>query len=39
VQTAETFKMIREVLTCWLLLKKFAATSNLFFFGQSPKRF
>jgi len=22
VQTAETFKVIREILTCWLLFKK-----------------
>jgi len=24
VQTAETFKVKREILTCWLLLKKFS---------------
>jgi len=28
VQTAETFKVIREILTCWLLLKEFVVTSN-----------
>jgi len=32
VQTAETFKVIREILTCWLLLKKFMFTSNPLFF-------
>jgi len=32
VQTAETFKVMREILTCWLLLKKFVATSNRLFF-------
>jgi len=28
VQTAETVKVIREILTCWLLLKEFVVTSN-----------
>jgi len=32
VQTAETFKVIREILTCWLLLKKSVATSNRLYF-------
>jgi len=32
VQTAETFKMIREILTCLLLLKEFVFTSNRLFF-------
>jgi len=32
MQTAETFKVIREILTGWLLLKKFVATSNRLFF-------
>jgi len=32
VQTAETFKVIREILTCWLLLKEFVAMSNRLFF-------
>jgi len=32
VQTAEIYKVIREILTCWLLIKKFVATSNRLFF-------
>jgi len=32
VQTAGTFKVIRDILTCWLLLQKFVATSNRLFF-------
>jgi len=32
VQIAETFKVIKEILTCWLLLKTFIATSSRFFF-------
>jgi len=32
VQTAETFKVIREILTWWLLLKKFVVTSKRLFF-------
>jgi len=32
VQTAETFKVIRDILTCWLLLKMCVATSNHLFF-------
>jgi len=32
VQTAETFKVIREILTCWLLLKELVVTSNRLFF-------
>jgi len=32
VQTAETFKVIREILTCWLLLKQFVATTNRLFY-------
>jgi len=32
VQTAKTFKAVREILICWLLLKKFVATSNRLFF-------
>jgi len=32
LQTAETFKVIREILTSWLLLKKFVATSNRLFY-------
>jgi len=28
MQAAEVFKVIREILTCWLLLKNFVATSN-----------
>jgi len=32
VQTVETFKAIREFLTCWLLLKNFVVTSNRLFF-------
>jgi len=32
VQTAETFKVIKEILTCWLLLKEFVVTSNRLFF-------
>jgi len=32
VQTAETFKVMREILTCWLLFNKFVATSNRLFF-------
>jgi len=35
VQTAETFKVIREILTCGLLFKKFIATSSRFFFYNS----
>jgi len=35
VQTAENFRVIREILTCWLLLKKFIATSSRFFFCNS----
>jgi len=27
-----TFTVIREILTCWFLLKKFVATLNLLFF-------
>jgi len=30
--TAETFKVIREILTCWLLLKEFVTMSNRLFF-------
>jgi len=32
VQTIESFKVIREILTCWVLLKNFVATSNRLFF-------
>jgi len=32
VQTAENFKVIREILTCCLLLREFVFTSNRFFF-------
>jgi len=32
VQTAETFQVIREILTCWLLLKEFVAMFNRMFF-------
>jgi len=35
VQTAETFKVIRDILTCWLLLKKFIATSSRFFYNSA----
>jgi len=35
VQTAETFKVIRGILTCWLLLKKLVATSNRLVFYDS----
>jgi len=35
VQTAETFRTIREILTCWLLFKKFIDTSSRFFFYNS----
>jgi len=34
VQTAETFKVVREFLTCWLLLKKFVIMSNRLFFYE-----
>jgi len=34
VQTAETFKVTKEILRCMLLLKMFVVTSNrLFFYG------
>jgi len=38
VQTAEPFKMIREILTRWLLLEEFLVTSNRLFFhiGVQP---
>jgi len=32
VNTAETSKVISEILTCWLLLKMFVAKSNRSFF-------
>jgi len=32
VQTAEIFEVIREILTCWLLLEDFVVTSNRLFF-------
>jgi len=28
MQTAETFKVIREILTCWLLLKESVVTQS-----------
>jgi len=32
VQTAQSFKVIREILTCWFLVKKVVAISNRLFF-------
>jgi len=32
VQSAETFKVKREILACWLFLKTFVVTSNRLFF-------
>jgi len=38
VHTAETFKLIKKILTCWLLLKMFVAKSNpLFFYDRGVK--